>query len=55
MDTIKKYFTQSIIDDGNKSMDGNDESSFNTIYNNTQDKEVCFIAIIKENAIHLNY
>ncbi|XP_050057264.1 uncharacterized protein LOC126550213 isoform X2 [Aphis gossypii] len=39
MDTIKKYFTQSIIDNGNKSMDGNDESSFNTICNNTQNKE----------------
>jgi len=54
MDTIKKYFTQS-IDDGNKSMDRNDESSFNTIYNNTQDKEVCFIAIIRERVINLNY
>jgi len=55
MDTIKKYFTQSIIDDGNKSMDGNDESSFNTIYKNTQDIEVCFLAIMKERAINLNY
>jgi len=55
MDTIKKYFTQSIIDNENKSMDENDESSFNTIYSNTQDKEVCFIAIIKERAINLNY
>jgi hypothetical protein len=47
MDTIKKYFTQSVVDNVNKSMDENDESSVCTIYNKTQDEDVSFI-IIKE-------
>ncbi|XP_060869904.1 kinesin-related protein 4 [Metopolophium dirhodum] len=39
MDTIKKYFIKSVTDNGNKSMDENDESNVNTICNKTQDKE----------------
>ncbi|XP_025207166.1 uncharacterized protein LOC112602990 [Melanaphis sacchari] len=39
MDAIKKYFTQSIVDNVNKSMDENDELNVNTIYNKTQDRE----------------
>ncbi|XP_026817194.1 DNA repair protein RAD50-like [Rhopalosiphum maidis] len=40
MDTIKKYFTQSIVDNVNKSMDENDESSVSTIFNKTQDEDM---------------
>jgi len=47
MDTIKKYFIQSVVDNVNTSMDENYESNVNTICNKTQDKEASFIIIIE--------
>lgn len=47
MDTIKKYFIQSVVDNVNKSMDKNDESNVNTVYYKNQDKEASFIIIIE--------
>lgn len=45
MDTIKKYFIQSVDNDVNKPMDKNDTLSFNNICNKIQDKEASFIII----------
>jgi len=47
MDTIKKIFIKSVTDNGNRSMDENDESNVITICNKTQDKEASIIIIIE--------
>lgn len=52
MDTIKKYFIQSVAENVNKSMDENDESNVRTICNKTHDKEASFI-ITKEKTTNL--